>query len=1462
MASLQVFNLSNIKSNIKDQSDDLVVIAHHRRSSSLLSITSPNESYPYGVIEVIRQVKNKVKYGSSEPKVEWSCMGKWSIPQEHSSTSSEPIIGVVAIEIFDVFLVVTSGLNRTTLIYIDLFGGIVAAYELAQVYGVRCIDFDQNRKELIACLKGGHVMSFALRLVQKFGSKKNNEEKKWGFGGGQFQALLRKHIQLPKELGRYVKQITTQDVTGSCLLLTKTGSIICLDSSSLEVVWNISESKFLVPPVRIWCDKFGCSFIALCQGEHKEVLEYWSPPNSYNLCHEGNFGRTVIPLSGRLLLVTLESIGNNLGLLIVIITDNRLVQLWRPGDDQRIKLESEVNLIGDVGAFGDSSSIDKKLKGIQGISNFFGNNGISDCPVLLLATCHRKICTLAMHTPGDEDAHYHREILNVLIHQHMGGNEYHDDNSNDLLNKFNKPLVERMVKQENDHRTLVNLISRGTSPDIVRGKILEEFDDDESRPGTNLEADRFDLSSSTSLDISASKQPSKKKEVIIMDNNMEINIRTDSEAVAIAPDELSEKSIKEFFDNIEGQQKTRRDRDKYLEELSVASGASGMELSMNDDIFSSVQSQYSTIFNPEKPTVQHFFPMSLFSNKIKQELIKISIPMNNYDEKDNFYILRIISPLSAAMAVLPVSQPYPTKYASNGDMVPIDKKMIKNANKRVSLIQLFSRKGLMPPNSFLDTTGNSSIEFKFVGFAFRAGMVGVITNLKEGYVYSQSSNVSKPVYVRLELNIRQNAIATAILVADVLLTLPAEIGSSKKVAESSQEIIGVHSLSLFGDSDGKINFALCSGDVAMQSGAFKAHNSPIIAILSTGDSVKPLWRLGSEDISKGGQISPRSVPGSGIITVARDGEVKVWQPLFKCQEKARARKELILNIFSIDWRMSGIFTVRSIARPLVPSDGTSAIDFNKPSRSNFQPVTSAYLDPSCLTLIVGFEDGFMNQWSIPGIVDCGQGSLSTCQDSIWTTKKHVGSITNIRTWYDADDTSIFEVTPNSMPIDKKGVKPTLGTLNKEIIYVSMVSGPQKTTIAYTYQNLKKIADNSSMTTSAADYTVVLWNYIIEETRSGKSSCFLKPQPCRRFTFSDDPVAAICFTPEFSDVQKLSIWNLSVIVKGIVVTAAKGLRNELFTDDNMDYNIDQVSTKNDINDDLSSVHHSNPDQINEEILSVQSHHETEAGLYLLPVICNIKRPLHAAEVMSKKLGPTMGYSWNVLTAWSDVGETYANSIVTYDTTKELQRPITVSNVIPGGLFEKDSFEKPDDANNTTKMIFNGVKLAIPTVKKEEIIEEMKKDPLKRHCIESGTFDLPKPQTPLVILTDTFTDEKPMEEGRQRLISEGLNSSIISAPNIQLMDSLSISYNQSLGTIGDIVTNLRNDLDPQERVISLESTHNFSVAISRSVTSVDTIDSNLIPFRAVEDSPYLSKEMMKHIKQHTSTALIMPSLGNKD
>ena len=1469
MASLQVYNLSSIKSiHSNEQNDDLVVIAHHRRSSSLLSISAPSSSDPYGAIEVSRQVKNKLKYGSAESKLEWTCMGKWSIPQEHSTTSTEPIIAAVAIEIFDVFLIVTSGSTRTTLIYIDLFGTIVAAYELAQVNGVKCIDFDQNRKELITGLKGGHVMSFALRLVQKFGSKKNND-KKWGFGGGQFQALLRKHIQLPKELGRYIKQLVTQDVTGSCLLLTKTG-IICLDSSSLEVIWNISENKFLVQPIKICCDKFGSSFVAYCKEDipdGKEVLEYWSPPSNYNLCHDGNFGRTVVPLSGRLLLVTLESIGNGLGLLIIIITDNRLVQLWRPTEDQRIKLESEVTLFGDVGAFDRSTIKDTKLHGIQGLTNFTGNPGISDCPVLLLATCHRQICTIAMHTPGDEDAHYHREMLNVLIQQHMGHQNIQNESANNLLNTFSRPIVDRIVQHEKQHRTLVDIISRGKSPDFINDETnrnnenfnqILEFDD-ESRPQTKDLATQLELSANNSIELTEYPQPvqdiisvsKKKKNFNEIDDSLQLNIITESEP--IAPDELDEKSIKEFFDHIEGQQEQRRTRDRYLEELSVASGTS-FDGSMNDDIYSNAH--FSTAFNPEKPIVQAFFPMSLISSKVIEELSKSALPLKQKITDNN--LLRIISPLSATMAVLPSYSIQNIKDPSKGEVVPIDKKY-NEKQLLSSSIQFFSRKGLLDPDYFLDSKGNSSIEFKLIGFAFRAGMIGVITNLKEGYVYSQPTKTTKSAFVRLELNMRQNAVATAIMVADVLLTLPPETtGSLKKAIGSTQEICGIHALSFFGDSDGKVNFALSSGSVAMQNGAFKAHSSPIIAILATGDTVKPLWRLGAEEISKDGQLGTRAVPGSGIVTVARDGEVKVWQPVFKCQDKARARKELILNIFNIEWRMSSIFTVRSIARPLVPSDG-SIIDFSRPSKSNFQPVTSAYLDPSCLTLIVAFEDGFMNQWSIPGLVDCGQGSLSTCQDSIWTTKKHLASITSIRIWYDADDTSILEVTPKQQLIDKKGTKPTLGTLNKEIVYVSIVNGPQKTTIAYTYHQLKRIADNSSMTTSSADYTVILWKYEIEEARSGKSSCFLKPQPCRRFTFSNDPVAAICFTPTTIDSRKSNIWNLSVIVKGIVITAAKAVREELFVDDNMNHNVDEFVPKTDIGiimtDDVSSKH---PDG-NDDLLSVQSHHETEAGLYLLPVICNIKKPLHAAEVMSKKLPVNIGYSWNALTVWSDQGETYNSSIVTYDDiSKEIVRPVTVSNVIPGGIFEKDSLHVEDDnKGDVTKMIYNGVKLSIPTVKMEEIIDEMKKDPTKRHCIESEPFEIPS--TPFNAITDTITD---LDGGK--LVEDPAVSSLYTAPIGMAHDSISLAYNQSIGTIGDIVKTLRNDLDPQDlkRTVSLDMTHNFSVEISKSVASIDSIDSNLVPIRAVEDSPYLSKEMMKHIRAHASKAVIMPSLGSQD
>jgi len=1071
-----------------------------------------------------------------------------------------------------------------------------------------------------------------------------------------------------------------------------------------------------------------------------------------------------------------------------------------------------------------------------------------------------------MHTPGDEDAHYHREMLNVLIQQHMGYQEIEDNKANNILNTFSKPVVERIVKHEKHHRKLVDLISRGASPEFFNDKNdrnknneIVEFDDSRAPTATDVNNKPSELSGNNSLDLSETPIPvqgiksisTQRKSITEIDDSYNMKIMTESEP--IAPAELDEKSIQDFFNHIENQREQRRTRDKYLEELSVASGGS-IDPSINDDTTIS-HAYMSTAFNPEKPVVQAFFPMTLVSSKVVQELSKSALIMN-YHKADSAQLLRIVSPLSAAMAVFPSSTTTQNKRDPlKGEVIPIDKKSNNDKPRMLSSFQFFSRKGLLEPDYFLDSKGNSSIEFKLVGFAFRAGMIGVITNLKEGYLYCQPTSTTKSTYVRLELNIRQNAVATSIMVADVLLSLPPEPGSSlKKNVGPVQEICGVHALCLFGDSDGKINFSLSSSSVAMQNGAFKAHSSPIIAILSTGDSIKPLWRLGSEEISKDGQLSPRAVPGSAIITVARDGEVKVWQPVFKCQEKARARKELILNIFNIEWRMSGIFTVRSIARPLVPTDG-SIIDFSKPSKSNFQPATSAYLDPSCLTLIVAFEDGFMNQWSVPGLVDCGQGSLSTCQDSIWTSKKHIATITSIRTWYDAEDTSIIEVTPKEQLVDKKGIKPTLGSLNKEIVYVSMISGPQKTTIAYTYQDLKKIVDNSSITTSSADYTVVLWKYVIEEARTGKSSCFLKPQPCRRFTFSNDPIGGICFSCMSPD-SRANVWNLSVIVKGIVITAAKAPREELFVDDNMNYNVDKQIARTDLgiidNDPAKPAG-------DDDILSVQSHHETEAGLYLLPIICNIKKPLHAAEVMSKKLPVSIGYSWNALSSWSEQGEVYSSSIVTYeDVSKEIIRPVTVSNVIPGGTFEKDSLDDSDDKikGDVTKMIYNGVKLSLPTVKMDEIIDEMKKDPSKRHCIESQPFDIPS--TPLII-TDTITNTN---EGN--ILEDPARGSLYSATYTALNESTSLIYNQSIGTIGDIVKNLRTDLDPKDlkRTVSLEMTHNFSVEISKSVTSLESVDSNMVPLRAVEDSPYLSKDMMKHIKAHASKALMMPTLGSHD
>ena len=176
-----------------------------------------------------------------------------------------------------------------------------------------------------------------------------------------------------------------------------------------------------------------------------------------------------------------------------------------------------------------------------------------------------------------------------------------------------------------------------------------------------------------------------------------------------------------------------------------------------------------------------------------------------------------------------------------------------------TVLRTITESGLMDPGT--NASNIATLEFQLCGLAMRASTLTVITIYNQGFIYDLSSviapslnhyhrNERVPAPLRLELNIRQQAKSTAICVADVVIrasTLKKFKGRNETIWTN---ITGQHSLSLFGDSDGKINFCLCDANVAIHTDSFQAHNQALSCIVCTGDATRPTWRITAQIVGK------------------------------------------------------------------------------------------------------------------------------------------------------------------------------------------------------------------------------------------------------------------------------------------------------------------------------------------------------------------------------------------------------------------------------------------------------------------------------------------------------------------------------------------------------------------------------------------------------------------------------------
>lgn len=954
-----------VKDKISDRSS--YVLAVHRRSLSLL------------MKETASNTVFAARQGNS---------GKWGTEVPFSVPVDVRIIGGFVIEAYNCFVLMGTKENRsTTAIFLDLSCRLMNSWDIPSVSGVVSADVDQSRREIIAVSSNGDMSSIVIRSMSD--NPKNPNSKLI------FEALVALKSKIPLAPKETPRQIVAQDLTGVVIVLKSSGTVLCFETATHTLVWELNASLFVYRPIYICANKFGPGFFIYTQSDENLDLrlEYWSPPDTSVACNAGQFRKTTIPITAKVICLAIETISMSYGTAAVIIQADCKVRLWRIGEDNvSITLEAELMLTSKYTGIFPYRTLDKTTRkgGViqtkdpiisMGTILFTAGDGIPDSPLAITFAVDNVFALFSVHKPTSSDREWWdmpKEVFTSTAQE------------------------SRQMMQTNFTETFSDKTIRTT------------FNDDDTA--------EFD--------------------------NREVPVASFSEggrAVMFAPNSAIDSSLN-----------ASRRRSLAIE--------------------------------------------------MKEGVAELVLP-----------------------SALLVTQR-------------------KSSSQSIALIR---RAGIYDCNDVSERVLQEFLGVSRGSFAFRARKLLVLTNLNELFWMplppdSQSklqAAAFKPTPLKAGLDVAKSAHPTCLTCADVFLRLPQD-----KLTDSSDYpnavgggLLGELVLSLVGDSNGQVHYYITSNESVVRSGQFQAYNgSPIVSILTTGDAVRPLWRIGTsattvpiDSASRGGaasmkvtrgvsmvgrtQITCIPIPGSGIATMDRDGDVRVWQPVFTLIQGAKASVDRVLSVTELSWKMTGTFS--AISNPQLF-------------------VSSACLDPTCSTILVSSSGGHVLQWNIPGLVNNPSSEgISTSRESIFACKRHDAKITSMRVWLDAPSTSILDA-PNTNGMSS-GAR--LGASNN--------------TLGYTLQQLKLISGNSSFATCSTDCSIVLWRFTpLSKPSRTENSLFITPVPCRRLFFSTSPEAAIAYPIPSSAAPSEDhnvgtgsrlVWRLSTIIRGAVTTVSESHYYSMF-----------------------------------------------------------------------------------------------------------------------------------------------------------------------------------------------------------------------------------------------------------------------------------------------------------------------------
>lgn len=1180
MTSLDQIDYTLIEDGQSTSQADQVVVSFHRRFRIAVNYVINHSIFDFYECYSLFELK-------------WKKLASWTATSHFTKIKC-----VLPIEAYDVFAFIGSNREGCFMCLVGFDGKVRTEYKISQIQRVMCAEFNQKSREFLLGFDNGSMICLFLKLD-------NNE----------FNITLRKAIKVYSDDGHSPMQIASLDLVGLILILTQKGYILCIDATKFDLVFSIANTAFTLLPTRLWVDKFGTDFVVRSTNQNgNEQLECWHPPEDYASCRYGEFHRFAIPLSAQILSVSLETLSiPGSRTLLEIITMNKKMQVWSNFENKSLVFEAEMslNVTNDIWQttlnLKSTKSYLKDMFFGSHLEHYLNINSFANCSTehlycstLLLTTFCNASTIIGIHLPVIQDEQLQQKFLELEIRKfqeqksslledvpygndgkHMIPPTSHQNGSNNIYIDHTKsnsrPDDDLSIMSETLIGALNNLaeIDKGIDEKLMQSKNFPGDDDDNhsqfsqmsnsvpSHPfhssNHTLEGYQVPHNSLTNYNDSFSNShllsqhdenstlPLMVPEHSFMDEDMPFPTHASSTVDGVMNMNSMNNSpvaVKSLEDLI-GNQALKR---------SVTTPGTGQSRSYLAELNKNIVLNEQTMIIPTNADFPHLhdiesiFFMPIFYLKNVDTSRCITNPSNQITMKFLLQYFQILHPDGLLLTPIPATPTQP-------------------------ILQCFTVDG-MQDYTVSTSTPEKIMNIQFHSMAYRTGYMTVVSNFKDCLIVPISFLPSPVAPLRVLLSIRHQVRVTSVVCADVILRNPdyfvaepmIKPSTNNKSNKSTNSNAKFHDIGdrflliLIGDDDGYIHMYICDENkVAITSDSFRAHMTGVSHIITTGDSVRPLWLMGSEKVhaSTVVEMKPVAIPGSAIISISKEGEVKTWQPF--SMDKTKNPIERLFNACGIKWRLSGVYIVeqrKSLLRDKGSgSDPTSkpitASPSKNPSRQGTKhegrqrSIQSAELLPTCMHILLGYSNGDLEMWSIPGLIETPDMTLNTAQSPVWTSITHNDGINSTRVYVHGYLSGIKEVIFKSDQ-DRDNILAKLSSYLR-------VPPRMKYTIGYSFQEMKLMCTVASMVTCSNDCSIGLWGY---QSVFSSYCHFLHPVLYRKFYLSNIPTRGLAFctqlqcgniNPTSSHLPCLQLqWKVEAIVNKKIISIVQDTRKILFS----------------------------------------------------------------------------------------------------------------------------------------------------------------------------------------------------------------------------------------------------------------------------------------------------------------------------